>query len=191
MKKLLLIVGIAMLLPACSSNVSSETKSDEAQNDFFYKYKTAEFEIEVPDEWEVINAFGSEYPEELRIAFRNNIKEGDYIANLTVFRERNDKNWLNADLSQEYLNKHASTLIGYKLLAQEEITLNLLGNESASILNTFEGKNTGSDPVITYMQSYLAAGDTAWIITASYYAATEDEFIIERMKSMIQSFTLN
>lgn len=189
MKRVISFLTLALLLPACGGG-GSETTTGDSDQIFYHSYKTAEFEIDVPDDWETINSFTSDYPESIRIAFRNNIKEGDYVANLTIFKEENPKSQLNTDLSQEYLKKHAESLVNYKLLEQEEISLQVLGSPSQTILNTFEGKNDTRENTITFKQTYAAEGDTTWLITASYYAPTEDEFVIERLETMIKSFTV-
>lgn len=188
MKKTITLLGLALVLASCSSpEVSNTTDSSEI---FYHTYRTAEYEIDVPDDWETITAFSSEYPDNIRIAFRDNIKEGDFVANVTVFKEDNSKQRLNADISQKYLSDHSDTLINYKLLSQEEVILDLLGASSQSIINTYEGKNDTKDPTITYIQTYLAEADHAWVVTASYYAPTEDEFTVERMETMLKSFTV-
>lgn len=188
MKKLLSLILVLGSLSACgSTNDVSTTDSSEI---FYHTYRTAEFEIDVPDDWETITAFSSEYPENIRIAFRDNIKEGDFVANVTVFKEENEKQRLNADISQKYLADHSDTLINYKLISQEEIILDLLGAASQSIINQYQGKNDTNDPSITYIQTYLTEGDHAWVVTASYYAPTEDEFNVERMETMLKSFTV-
>jgi len=189
MKKIFLLISIALLLPACGG--SDGAKTGDSDQIFYHQYQTAEFTIDVPDDWETLTAFSSEYPDNIRIAFRDNIKDGDYIANVTVFKEDNLKNLLNGDISQNYLSDHNDTLISYKLISQEEVTLSVLGSSSQSIINTFEGKNDTRDNLITYIQTYLAEGETAWVVTASYYAPTEDEFTVERMQTMIKSFTVN
>jgi hypothetical protein len=189
MKKLLLLLSIAILLPACGGSGDTSTTGDSDEI-FYFTYQTSEFEMDVPDEWEVINSFSSEYPDNIRIAFRDNIKDGDFVANVTIFKEENPKSNLNADLSQKYLNDHADTLVNYKLISQEEITLELLGASSQTIINSYEGKNDTRDSSISYMQTYLAEGDIAWVVTASYYSPTEDSFSLERMETMLKSFTV-
>lgn len=190
MKKHLFLICVALLLPACGGSDSGSTTEDSDQI-FYHTYKTAEFELDVPDDWETINSFSSEYPDTIRIAFRNNIKEGDYIANVTIFKEENPKQLLNADLSQKYLKDHAETLTSYKLIGQEELSLNVLGSPSQTILNTFEGKNDTESSSITYKQTYISEGENAWVVTGSYYSPTEDPFTIERIETMIKSFTVN
>jgi hypothetical protein len=188
MKKLLTLILTVGLLTACSGGTEGTTITDSEET-FFFTYRTAEYEIDVPDDWETITAFSSEYPDNIRIAFRDNIKDGDFTANVTVFKEDNEKQRLNADISQKYLSDHSDTLINYELVSQEEVVLDLLGAASQSILNTYEGKNDTNDPNITYMQTYLVEGDIVWVVTASYYAPTEDEFTVERLETMLKSFT--
>lgn len=193
MRKLaLLMIGTLLFSTACFGGGEENTGGEVVDTDepYFFMYRTAEFEMEVPDTWDRINSFTSEYPEEVRIAFRNNVKDGDFVANVNVLREDNPKNLTTADFAQKKLASHAETLLNYQLLSQEELTLNIGNNSSASLLNTFQGKHTSSGQTLEYMQVYLASGDQGWTITAAY-TPNEDPFVIERMRRMLTSFTLN
>ncbi len=187
MKKIpTLFFALSLLLTSCSGQ---EEVSEQTEEPRFYTYKTAEFEMEVPETWETLSSFTSEYPDELRVAFRNNIKEGDFVANVTVVRESNEANLTNADFAQEKLEDHAATLVNYELLEQEQLTLLVSGNESSTFLNTFQGKNETASKTLEFKQLTLVKGDKAWVVTASYLPL-EDEFVIARMDKMLRSFNL-
>jgi hypothetical protein len=179
-----------LTLTACfnSTDDSSATESD-IDGSYYYDYITAEFSIEAPENWEQITTFTSEYPEEIRVAFRNNIKEGDFIANLAVFREELTSSVTNVDLSQEKLSSHSDSLLDYMLLSQEELALEVSGAESTTFLNTFEGKNDASAQALSFKQIYLTKGDRAWVLTATYLPE-EDPFVIEKLDQMLRSFSL-
>lgn len=188
MKKIIaLTLGLSLMLTACGG--SNSVKTGDSSEPLFYKYITAEFSIDAPVDWETVNAFTSEYPAELRVAFRNNVKDQDLIANLTVVREPNPKALTNTDWAQEKLNSHATTLINYKLISQESLVLQSNGNGSNSILSLFQGKNAASEPKLEFQQVYLTKGDQAWTATATY-EANEDPFVIEELVTMLKSFTL-
>jgi hypothetical protein len=186
MKRILLTASIAasLLLSACGASTTGATVDS---NPPFYTYETAEFTMEVPLTWEVITAFPSEYPQEIRVAFRNNVKDRDFVANLSVIRE--DGTRTNMDHAQKKLSDHESTLLNFALLTQEELTLGFAGGESATILNSFEGKNGASAPLTRFMQTYLSKGNKLWTVTASY-DPSEDDFTVERMDTMLRTFTL-
>ncbi len=178
-----------MILGGCSSS-GSETVTGPADDlTKFFEYSTAEFAIQVPNEWETVNAFTSEYPESVRVAFRDNLKDGDFTANVVVTRENNGKSLTSMDFAQKTLGIHGETLISYRLISQENLELGMNGGASATVLNTFEGKKEADAATLNFQQVYLTKGEQAWTVTASYLP-NEDEFTVARMETMLKSFRL-
>lgn len=193
MKKLLsLFFAGSLFLAACGGSDSDTTDGEVTESDgpFYFSYKTAEFDMEVPDEWEVVDSFTSEYPDDLRVAFKNNIKDSIFTANVTVLREENSEGDTSYDFAQRKLADHEETLLNYALLSQEVINLLVDGAESKTILSNFEGKNDTSGPTLNFMQVTLTKGEKAWTVTATYRSG-EDEFTLEELDTMLRSFTLN
>jgi hypothetical protein len=188
-KTVILLLALMLALTGCFSTESTEGSSEDSDETYYYTYKTAEYTIEAPDSWEKITSFTSEYPDEIRVAFRNNVKDSDFVANLTVIREDNEKSLSNMDYAQKKLNDHAETLIDYTLISQEEITLEIAGGNSKTLLNTFTGKNDTSSQTLNFVQVYLTKGDTAWTATGTYRTG-EDAFAIQKLDTMLRSFTL-
>ncbi|MBU0981345.1 hypothetical protein KKC94_01505 [Patescibacteria group bacterium] len=187
MKKILtLLLTATLIFSACGGGKSNVSSEDEP---YFYTYKTSEFTIAAPDTWDTQTAFTSDYPDSLRVAFKNNIKESDFVANVTVIREDNKNDFTNFDYSQEKLDSHSDSLLNFKLLSQEEVKLYVGSSESSTYLNTFQGKNTSSGPTLEFMQVNLTKGSHAWTVTATYMPE-EDDFVIERMDKMLKSFAL-
>lgn len=190
MKKLLTSLVISTLLIAsCGGGDEETSNTGDSDETYFFEYITSEFVIDVPEDWETITAFTSEYPDNIRVAFRSNIKDSDFIANVNIVREENPRSISNADFTQNKLSDHADTLVNYQLLSQEEVTMNVEGGTSATLLNNFQGKNSTTGPTLEYMQVNLTQGTRSWSITASY-APNEDSFTVERMEHMLKSFTL-
>lgn len=190
MKKLLFLSFLSLsLLAACGGDDSEEEQSEENQV-FYFTYKTADFEIRVPNDWEVETSFTSEFPEGLRVAFQNNLRESSFVANVTVLQENGETETSAFDVAQKKLNDHEATLIDYQLLTQEEITLQVGSSDITTYLNTFEGRSSTSGPLLEFMQTYLVKGSDTWVITASYLP-TEDSFVVESMDTMLRSFSLN
>ncbi len=184
-KNLSLILGVA-LMAACGSTPATDTATDTAR---FSTYIESDFSLQVPEDWEVITDFPSDFPDETQVVFRNPQKDRDFVANVTVVEEENEKTLTNGDFSQSKLSAHNDALADYDLLSQESITLLLKGNDSETFLNTFKGRTVTSGPELNYMQTYLTRGDTAWVITATY-EDSEDSFVIDRMATMLKSFAL-
>lgn len=189
MKKFLSSLLLIGLFSACGGSASvSNSNTSNSDTEFFFTYSTAEFSIDVPDDWEIIKAFPSDYPDELRVAFRNNVRNGDRVANLSILRENGPAKTTN-DLAQSKLAQHEDTLLGYKLIEQEEALLGKTASQANSVIYTFSGKEESiSDPLI-FMQTYLADGNNAWTLTATYEQG-EDEFVIDDLKTALKSFTL-
>ncbi len=179
---------LTLNLAACSSStpVGDLTESELAR---FITYKTSDFQIEVPEEWETINQFsGQNFPEGIRVAFRNNLKEeNDFIANVTVVREDNLKQLTGLDVTQEKLAEHARHLLDYELISQEELLLRVGGGESGTFLNQFKGKNESSGETLEFLQLALSKGNRAWVVTATF-DPEEDEFVVERLDKILRSF---
>ncbi len=187
-KTIALIISLNLLLTACGGGGNS-VKTGDSEVPLYYKYITAEFSIDAPIDWETVNAFTAEYPGELRVAFRNNVKDSDLMANLTVVREANANSLTNADWAQNKLSDHAATLVDYKLISQEAVVLEIRSGSSNSFINTFEGKNGASEPTLVFKQAYLTMGDQAWTATATYEEG-EDPFVVQALETMLKTFTL-
>ena len=192
MKKLHALLALSLILTSCGgTSDSGDPDADESDSDNyrFIEYKTSDFIIEKPEDWETINSFTSEYPDGIRAAFRDNLKDGDFVANVTVIREENTENLTSFDAMQEKLGEHKDHLLDYALVSEEELTLSVGGGESKTTLFTFTGKNENSGEVLEFMQLALAKGDHMYLVTATY-DPQEDEFTVERMLTMMESFEL-
>lgn len=188
-KPFLLFLSITLLLTACGSSSSDSGSSSSSDTVRYVEYKTAEFLIDVPEDWETVNSFDSSYPDNIRVAFKDNVKDGDFVANLTVIREENDELLTSFDVIQDKLSEHRDHLLNYELLSEEELTLSIGGGDSKTTLFTFSGKNDTTSETLNFMQLALAKTDRAYIVTATY-SPNEDEFVIERLETMLKSFEL-
>lgn len=184
MKKLLCFIFASILFASCSS-VSTGTDD----NPLFYTYETSDYQMDIPDTWEIINNFDSSYPSGIEIAFRNNIKDQKFIANVNIIHEKSQKSLSNADISQEKLKDNSGTLINYSLDSQSEIDLKIGSSDTATFLNKFSGKNKSDGYTFNFMQTYLTKGEDVWIVTATNLT-DEDEFVVERMEAMLKTFAL-
>lgn len=190
MKKFLAILGLSVLLSSCSGSSSSgDGSTGDSGTPRYVTYKTSDFTIDVPDTWQTINEFTGDYPEGIRIAFRNNLQDSGFTANVTVIREENPEELTSADFSQEKLQNHDDHLLNYALISQEELTLTVAGADSKTWLNTFSGKNTSDGQTLNFMQVVLCKADRAWTVTAAYQP-NDDEFTIEKMTEMLNSFSV-
>lgn len=184
MKKIISTIFAFILLASCSS---ASLSGDD--NPTFYTYETSNYQIDIPDTWEVITDFDSSYTDGIEIAFKNNIKDQKFIANVSIIHERDDESFTNADISQEKLKDNSASLINYNLDSQSEINLNIGGSEATTFLNIFSGKNKSDGYTFNFMQTYLTKGNDIWVVTATNLT-DEDEFVVERMEKMLTTFAL-
>ena len=77
--------------------------------------------MEALEDWELEDSFTSEYPDGLRVAFRNDVKDSIFTANVTVLAEENTGSDTSYDFAQRKLADHEDTLLNYELLEQETI----------------------------------------------------------------------
>ncbi|MEK7146311.1 MAG: hypothetical protein AAB802_03980 [Patescibacteria group bacterium] len=186
MKKASSLLFLTLVFTGCGS---SSAPTEEEADVLFHTYRTADFSIEVPNDWVTESAFTNEFPEELRVAFKHDESESDFVANVTVIKEDNTEKLSNHDYVQKKLRDHENTLLSYQLLSQDEVTLQIGAGESASLLTTFQGKNDSSALTLEFMQVTLTQGEEAWTATASYLP-NEDEFVVDRMNTMLLTFSL-
>lgn len=184
MKKISAILLSLLLLASCGSS-----QNDRADNPLFYTYATSEYQIDIPDTWEVLTNFDSTYPSGMRVAFKNNIRDKTFTANVNIIHERSADTKTNQDVSQQKLKDNSGTLINYKLKSTSQISLKIGDGEAGTVLNEFEGKNRTDGYIFNFMQTYLTRGQDVWVVTATY-VSDEDDFVVERMEKMLTSFTL-
>ncbi|MFA6024577.1 MAG: hypothetical protein WC777_05225 [Candidatus Gracilibacteria bacterium] len=191
MKKILISLFLtSLLLTACGgSDSTTDGTTEDSEEAFYFTYKTSEFEMEVPDDWEIEDAFTPEYPDNLEVAFKNAIQDSVFTSNVTVLKENNTRGDTSYDFGQRKLADHEGTLVNFALISQETVTLTVGGAESKTMLSIFEGKNDNSGPKLRFMQITLTKGTEAWTVTGTARSG-EDELILETIDTMLRSFTL-
>ncbi len=185
MKKLFALIALLIAFSGCTSG---EIAPDQGTNPTYYVYSTNAFSLEVPNDWEVISQFTSDYPTNTLVAFRNNIKEQDFLANINIIGN-NVGEISNGDYAIEMLNKHSETLIDYQLLEQKEIEIFVEGQLTPAYRNYFEGRNSTDTDILRFIQVYAVKDSIGYIATASFLP-NEDEFVIDTCASMVESLEI-
>lgn len=186
MKKLFVLIALLIAFSGCGN--SNEDSTQQGTNPSYYVYSTSAFSLEVPNDWEVISQFTSDYPTNTLVAFRNNIKEQDFIANVNVVgNDIGDTS--NGDYAIKMLQKHAETLIDYKLIEQKEIEIFIGGQLTPAYRNYFEGRNSPDTDILQFIQVYAVKDGIGYIATASFLP-TEDEFVIDNCVHMVESLEI-
>ncbi|MFA6917673.1 MAG: hypothetical protein WC285_02445 [Candidatus Gracilibacteria bacterium] len=194
MKKLLLIFSITTLLTGCLGIGGGGTTtggSSSATDPNFTRYEHTAFSIDTPKDWEVINSqnFTSNVPQEAVVGFRNNLRNEIFTANVNVSQTITPTEITSEDLGKSTLTKAKESLVGFKEIGKNPVTL-AYGTEGIStFISTFEGKKTPADPIIRFKQLYAANKGAGYVITAAYLP-TEDESVVKMTDEMLNSFSL-
>ncbi|EKD63477.1 MAG: hypothetical protein ACD_51C00271G0001 [uncultured bacterium] len=183
MKKALIsfLAGI-LVISGCSSTTTSTTEN----NPLYYAYGNNSYSIQVPNDWEVITEFTSNYPQNTIAAFRNNVKNDQFIANINIVANTVEEGLSNGDYALEMLQSHSESLIDYKLLEKTEININVGGQLSPTYMTVFQGRNSVDGDLLQFTQIYGINKGFGYIATATLLP-DEDQFVVETAIHMIES----
>lgn len=188
MKKLIIsvLMGI-LLLSGCT--ISSDGNTTTSDNPIYYSYGNDTYGVNVANDWEVITEFTSNYPQNTIAAFRNNVKNDQFIANVNIVANTIEEGLSNGDYALEMLQSHSESLIDYKLLEKKEINIIVEGQVSPTYMATFQGRNNIDSDLLQFAQVYGANNGFGYIATATYLP-DEDQFAVETAIHMIESLEL-
>lgn len=189
--KTLTILGLtsSLLFSACGGDSKDpEQIKKEAEAAGKIIYENEEFSIQLPKDWEVIekNSYPSNVPAEIIVAFRSNIKNEIFTANLNIAKkELQEKEMTVRDFAKGSLAVTKNSLMNFNLIAEDE---GEIGDIKTYILE-FEGKKTSSEAIIHFKQLYIANNGLIYTLTTSYLP-TEDESVVNALQEMLDSFSL-
>lgn len=188
----LLLSSALLFFPGCLGlGEDEETTSSEMVAMPFYRIvKSDDFALQVPEDWETIQEFSSDYPTNTVVAFRNNIEDHDFIANVNIVDNEVEEGTTSSEYALAMIETLESQLLNYQQNAQEEITLWVGETEVSTYLTEFEGTNDGGKPVRQFIQLYAVNGAKAFIVTGTY-DADDTELAIDQVKQTVKSFRLN
>lgn len=199
MKKLItiIILGITVLsLGGCFGSDATPTDTS-TQNDQLaavgkVAYTTKNFTIIVPDKWEVIenNSFISNVPKDTVVAFRNDVKNEIFTANVNVSQTVLENEISSSDFGKGSLKITKDTIVAFSQLGGQDFDYNNNGTKIPAYVAEFEGKSTASGPIVHFKQVYIAKGKTAYTVTVAY-SPTESQSVVKTMDEMLNSLTLN
>lgn len=190
MKKSLVLFLICLpflFFTGCFEAPETDNETPSPEDAFYQTYQTNEFSIQIPDSFETVTSFTSAYPQNTVVAFRNNLKEKEFIANVNIVKNTLEEEISALDYGQELLEAHRNTLLNFKKISQEKVSVPVEGEEKDTYLNTFQGKNLPESDLLTFKQIYAVKGKTAFIVTATY-GPDEDELTIEKCEKILRSF---
>lgn len=183
-KILAIILSVPLLLTGC---FSSDEESDNGTNN----YQAADFSINVPDEWAVIESsdFTSNISAQTAVAFRSNFRSEVFTANLNVLiKDLGEENISASDYAKSSLSKIRSSLLNFQEIASEEVSLGEA--ETPGYRMSFSGKTGPSQPIIQFEQLYVTDENLGFQITGAHLP-DENESVVKQIEEMLDSFSLN
>jgi hypothetical protein len=195
MKSLRIILLLALILPlaSCGGGEDNTDNSDPAfppeQISFYRAVEAGEFVIQVPEDWETIQTFPSSYPENTFVAFRNNVQDHEFVANINVVRNSAPEGTLTSDYAMQMYEAVSSQLVNFKELAAEEYELYVNGQYVKTYLYNFEGSNDPTEKTRRFLQISGITGLNAYVATGSY-DQNDTELAKDQINQSIQSFYL-
>lgn len=194
MKKIYLpLIVIPFLLAGCFGSSDSSTALDK-KIEGFHSYSTGEFSMQIPDEWEVITLekFQSNVPKNTLIAFRNNVKDEKFTANVVVIKNdlSQEQEISSLDYAKSLHQKMSQDLSNYIEIAVEQMKIFADNKENETIFLYAVGREQPESDLKKFMQISGIKGKTAYIALGSMLS-TESEtntVLTDKIITMIKSF---
>lgn len=179
-----------LILPGCFGGDEEVIGDTNEVLPFYRLVEKDDVSIQIPEDWEEITSFSSEYPENTVIAFRNNIQESTFLANINIVKNTVTEGTSSSDYALDVIKTLSGQLINFKKISEEEFTINVGGTDVTSYRIEFEGTNDASKEARHFIQVYGVTGTTAYIVTGAY-DENDDELAIDQVKQSIGTFELN
>lgn len=193
MKKTLAVIMLILpLLTGCFGGGDDKTGQDAMQEIPGYTiYDSGEFALQVPNEWETLTAvnFKSDTPANTLVAFRSNMRNPKFTANVAVARNELAAEISTHDYARGLYQKISDDLMEFKSLALEENKIYVSGIEHDSLFIYIEGRNSADSDTKRFMQISGAKGNNAYIVIGAFLPE-ENENTINKVEKMVRSFRI-
>ncbi|MFA6305791.1 MAG: hypothetical protein WC651_03625 [Candidatus Gracilibacteria bacterium] len=190
--KISAIVLIASTLVGCSLFTSTSETQTSSINPNKLTYQAADFNIIVPRDWEVLDGekLPAGSPQSVVAAFKNNIKNKKFIANINVAKfDTKDEKTTNEETIKSMGDNYKNTLIDFQILEEIKVNINAKGQPIEGLLTKFSGKSDAAENPKNFKQLYVKYSGASYIITTSY-SQDEDLEVIAKIDEAINSFEL-
>lgn len=188
LQKRLFFFGIVsvFILGGCFNFGGSANTSDT-----FKTYETNEFTVQVPKEWEIIEKkdFAQEVPQDGVVVFRNNVKNENHTAVVSIVRKNFQNPIPNLEFGNLIDNKNKVSLYEFKSLKKDTIKASISGKEEETFFLSFEGKEAADAAVLRYLQIPMGKGNNGFIITGTI-SLQENENTIKLIEEIVKSLKL-
>ena len=144
----LLLIGL-LTLTGCfggeeeePTETPDETPNPIAERIAFYRLVEADdFTIQIPEDWETIQHFTSDYPPNTVVAFRNNKKDHEFVANINIVRNQVPDGTKTTDYGLQMFQTVASQLINFERISEKLVDLPGAPQGTQTFIYEFKGTN--------------------------------------------------
>lgn len=184
-----LISFSTLLLSACGG--SDETETNTADNPGEKIYDAGDFVINYPQDWQVLEqqSFPSVVPTQTVLAFRNNIQNEIFTANLNISKKELDEIVGIEDFTKSTMAKIKTTLLSVQELPNKGREVPFGNGALNGIIVEFQGKKSSSEPLIHFKSLSVIKDQTAYTVTGAYLP-TDEESVVNYIDKMLDSFSL-
>lgn len=152
--------------------------------------------MQIPDEWEILTPekFQSNVPKNTLIAFRNNIKDENFTANVVVIKNElpPEQEISTPDYAKSLRQKVSQDLSAYSEVAVEQVKVFVGGKENETVFLYALGREQPESELKKFIQISAVKGKTAYIAIGSMLP-TESETntaLTDKIVTMVKSFEL-
>lgn len=182
-KFLVTLLTIPLVLTGCFASEEETASITEI-------YETNNFSISVPQDWEILekSEFTSNVPQSTIAAFRNNIKNEIFNANINI-SVQNTNLTDPLDLAKSSKANAKTNLISFQEIETKNMEVQSGEQTIKGVLMEFQGKRNTQESIIRFKQLYVIQGNTAYTVTAAYLP-DEDDTVVQYIDEMLNSFAL-
>lgn len=189
MNKKILIFALAssFILTGCFGSDSAPTDQNSIAG--FHSYASDEFRLDVADDWETLipTVFKSDTPANTVIAFKNNMRNPRFTANVAIAKNTLSQSVPTIDYAKALYLKTSDELTSFKEILTEEAKIFVSGKETQTIFRIVEGRESPGKDTKRFFQITGVKGKTAFIAAGSMLT-TDDEATAKKLETMVRGF---
>lgn len=146
-------------------------------------YSASDFSIVYPQDWELLerHTFTSLVPHQTVVAFRNNIQNEVFTANVNVSRAQIDGEIDAEDFAKSTMAKIRTTLLDVREFPMERY--------GSGVVFEFRGRKSPAEPLVHFNNLSVVYGSSAYIVTGAYLPS-EESSVVNYVDRMLKSFSL-
>lgn len=186
MKKILNFVVLAIVAVALTGCFGVTKPSGVVEENF---YVGDDVKVAIPRDWEAITEFPAELEEFTLFAVRNNVKNSDFVANvsLTYVDAENDVNI--DDFVAQAMKSNQQNLFDFRPVSSSEINIKVGSGTAKTKLNVFDGKLAPELSTLRVFQTYGYKNDRIYTITGMY-DLKDEQFAKEKVETTVKSLEI-